>query len=656
MAVTSTGALFKALTFDNTSSRDYGVYITGQAVYNAPQRDVEMITIPARNGAFALDNGRFENIEVTYPAGIYADNEEDFAQAISDFRNFLCSKRGYCRLEDEYNPDEYRMAVYKSGLEVDPVQLKAGQFEIVFECKPQRWLKSGEEPIRTATEVDGNWSFLNEGEMSLAKLNVILPPSQVGIPSPTNECPIENITGFNLYVSDTLNGQPVSGTYQYDTTSNLGYFGYADILQNKVIDTHRKYTITPERFYDRIASHDVVYYNPPSGWVVEGDPWHICNLFSTIPSETEPYIFFGEVQYSATGTPITGAHIRNVTQIEGVTDITSFRAWVTEHNGVDIVVKMPDRLPFNIPDLDVELLSGQNYIWAEYNRSYTLDDVKATTECDVRIPSIHIYNPTNFDSSPLLKISGYGSVSIGEASCDINQVQIGEVYIATGSTQSINPYSYSFDTTMLNIGDTIVIEKSGGIDGAGTGTGPDAFYDNIGTLVDGSGGISSCTGYTGCSARIGVSGGLPRTGVAIYVKVPYMTFTYGTSATHTVTTVFYFTFQGGSRENHSVKWDVYYDGDSTITSTVTPLDSLPMSLARNRILWIYGYSTKHIGGDVYADCDIGEFYRIENGEILPINNNASFSSELPVLKTGYNEITYSDTITNIDVMPRWWKV
>lgn len=147
MAVTSTGALFKALTFDNTSSRDYGVYITGQAVYNAPQRDVEMITIPARNGAFALDKGRFENIEVTYPAGIFADNEEDFAQAISDFRNFLCSKRGYCRLEDEYNPDEYRMAIYKSGLEVTPAQLKAGEFTITFDCKPQRWLVSGETEV-----------------------------------------------------------------------------------------------------------------------------------------------------------------------------------------------------------------------------------------------------------------------------------------------------------------------------------------------------------------------------------------------------------------------------------------------------------------------------------------------------------------------------
>lgn len=139
---------YKTFTFDGENSGDYGVYITGSAVYNAPEREVEMISIPGRNGAFALDKGRFENIEVTYPAGIYAQSQAEFAEALSDLRNMLCSRQGYCRLEDEYNPDEYRMAIYKSGLDVDPAEFqRAGQFNITFECKPQRFLTSGEEAI-----------------------------------------------------------------------------------------------------------------------------------------------------------------------------------------------------------------------------------------------------------------------------------------------------------------------------------------------------------------------------------------------------------------------------------------------------------------------------------------------------------------------------
>lgn len=147
MGVISTGSIFKTLTFDGRSSSEFNVYITGEGVFNAPERAVEMISIPGRNGAFALDYGRFENIEVTYNCGIAGDDDADFASAISDFRNWLCSRNGYVRLTDDYNAGEYRMAVYKSGLEVTAENLKAGEFPVVFECKPQRFLTSGENAI-----------------------------------------------------------------------------------------------------------------------------------------------------------------------------------------------------------------------------------------------------------------------------------------------------------------------------------------------------------------------------------------------------------------------------------------------------------------------------------------------------------------------------
>ena len=158
MGVNGTGQIYKGFTFDGIKSKDYGVYITGEGVYNAPVRDVEMITIPNRNGSFVLDHGRFENIEVTYPAGMFGATQTDFADGINALRNALASRKGYVRLEDEYNPNEYRMAVYKSGLEVSPVQYgQAGEFEIVFECKPQRFLKSGE----SAVSVNNNGTITN---------------------------------------------------------------------------------------------------------------------------------------------------------------------------------------------------------------------------------------------------------------------------------------------------------------------------------------------------------------------------------------------------------------------------------------------------------------------------------------------------------------
>lgn len=159
---------YKTFTFDGVSSANYGVYLTGEGVFNAPERDVKQIEIPGRNGNFALDQGRFKNISVTYKAGMYGTDESTFATKISNFRNWLCSKKGYCRLEDDYNSGEYRMAVYSKGLDVDPTQLIAGEFEITFECKPQRWLTSGEAATTVANSGTLSNPTLFESEPLLA--------------------------------------------------------------------------------------------------------------------------------------------------------------------------------------------------------------------------------------------------------------------------------------------------------------------------------------------------------------------------------------------------------------------------------------------------------------------------------------------------------
>lgn len=137
---------YKTFTFNNKNSLTYGIYITGEPVYNAPARAVEKITIPGRNGDLLLDEGRFENIEVTYPAGTFGEDQADFADTMAGIRDFLGALHGYHKLTDDYNPDEFRMASFKSGLEVSPVPFqRAGEFDLVFDCKPQRFLTSGEQ-------------------------------------------------------------------------------------------------------------------------------------------------------------------------------------------------------------------------------------------------------------------------------------------------------------------------------------------------------------------------------------------------------------------------------------------------------------------------------------------------------------------------------
>lgn len=176
------GIIFKELSFGGINSMTYGIYITGEAVWNAPERSVTNIEIAGKNGDLTIDNGRFFNIDVTYPAGCFADNMSDFKTKIESFRNVICSKKSYQRLADEYNPDEFRLGIFKTGFDVTAVNMhQAGEFTLTFDCKPQRFLTSGE-AITTLT-TDG--SITNPTLFPSQPLLVVTGYGDLGIGSKT---------------------------------------------------------------------------------------------------------------------------------------------------------------------------------------------------------------------------------------------------------------------------------------------------------------------------------------------------------------------------------------------------------------------------------------------------------------------------------------
>lgn len=138
--------MVNTITFGGVNSSTYDIYVSGEGVWSAPKRDTEAINIPGRNGAFIQDKGKFENITVTYPAFIVKDNNTNFKTKIDGFRNAIASQVGYQRLVDTFHSDEYRMAAFIDGLEVEPILYNdhAATFDLVFECMPQRFLTSGE--------------------------------------------------------------------------------------------------------------------------------------------------------------------------------------------------------------------------------------------------------------------------------------------------------------------------------------------------------------------------------------------------------------------------------------------------------------------------------------------------------------------------------
>ena len=70
---------------------------------------------------------------------------------------------------------------------------------------------------------------------------------------------------------------------------------------------------------------------------------------------------------------------------------------------------------------------------------------------------------------------------------------------------------------------------------------------------------------------------------------------------------------------------------------------------------VTAYSTASaLGNPTYIDLDIGEAYKVDNGQIVSVNNAVSLGGELPTLAPGSTLITYDNTITEVKITPRWW--
>ena len=128
---------------DGVDSRDFGVYINGDGTFGAPAREVSTLQIPGRNGDAIVKADRLQNYDLTYSAFIYRNLDIN----IGALRAFLLSHTSYFRLEDTYHPNEYRMAFYRGPFTPTVTQrLNAAKFNLTFNVKPQRYLKSGDEP------------------------------------------------------------------------------------------------------------------------------------------------------------------------------------------------------------------------------------------------------------------------------------------------------------------------------------------------------------------------------------------------------------------------------------------------------------------------------------------------------------------------------
>lgn len=130
--------------FGELNTQDFNVIISGEHTFASPERDVDVVAVPGRDGTLSIDNGRFDNVSITYPCAIV----HGFREYFDAFKGALLSQKGYKRLADSYDVDHFRRARFISSLDPEMTQLnRHGQFEVTFDCDPRRFLKIGDKTL-----------------------------------------------------------------------------------------------------------------------------------------------------------------------------------------------------------------------------------------------------------------------------------------------------------------------------------------------------------------------------------------------------------------------------------------------------------------------------------------------------------------------------
>lgn len=308
-------------TFGNYDSRDFGVYISGSGTYNAPARVYNAISVPGRNGDLLIDEGKFENIDIKYPAFIAGNN---FDENLAALRSALLSTKGYARLTDTYHPEEYRRAYFGDEIRVKArKENDAGEFDIIFNCDPRRFLLSGE-------------------------TLVTFPPGQIGknlLPSPY------------YHPSRTRNG------ISYTVNEN----GSVSVV------------CSPSTGYDVFVFKQTLISDLGLN---EGDEIRFtCGVEQTNGTYMELY------PYNPPGT------IKKLAENEAVT-ITS--QMVTTDMTFAYYIQGGETLDMTLYPM-VRMASDTDTTWTPYRDGTT-----------------SILNPTLFDSNPLIRVTGNGTVTLGD--------------------------------------------------------------------------------------------------------------------------------------------------------------------------------------------------------------------------------------------------
>lgn len=143
------------ITWNGKTSLELGLWVKKVPALNRPARKHSRYSVPQKNGDEFMLDGAWENYIQEYVFFIKNDDGNvDIPTKAAEIAEWLHNENatGYQELRDSLEPDYFRLAVVVSPINITNNLEQFGEVKVQFNCRPERFLESGNVWIENVSE------------------------------------------------------------------------------------------------------------------------------------------------------------------------------------------------------------------------------------------------------------------------------------------------------------------------------------------------------------------------------------------------------------------------------------------------------------------------------------------------------------------------
>lgn len=212
--------------FANHLPTDFGLLVAYRPSIPSPERDLEEISIPGRDGTLTIDNKRYNNIEIPIDFN-YIGKEDEWAQKWRAAKKWLSARNALLFFDDDIH--HFYVVKYVRLSENQRKTNRIGYFTATFVCSPYNYLISGKAEKEQVMRQEYLCTVDGKRILSTTGASIMSQSKCVEVTNPYEDCaPIYRIVGNGKY-SLSVNGKHMSfsvdGELIIDTEREIAYSG-----------------------------------------------------------------------------------------------------------------------------------------------------------------------------------------------------------------------------------------------------------------------------------------------------------------------------------------------------------------------------------------------------------------------------------------------